>query len=199
MFLSKRKRNEASSCLNTHLILLLLINNGLVHYTKAQTGSSASEESNGSAPEKWVISFCMPVNNNVGQMLRLIHDNYGQSQTFIDSADVLTQSFTTPVNSNAVYVQVDRSSTVHLLQSAIGRTHVELHIGVLLADNTLIIMDTRHSTLNTAAPSDRCDKVSGLRTDVYNVIDHKDGSSWKESDRYAQPISEVEIASIYVY
>lgn len=128
-----------------------------------------------------------------------IHDNFGLSQAFIDSADVLTQSFSSPVNFNAVYIQLDRSSTFHFLQSVGSSTHVEVHVRVLLADNTLIIMDRRHSTLNTAAPSDRCDTI--IRSpenakNAYNVIDHTDSSSWVDKGRYAPPISEVEIASV---
>lgn len=191
MFLSKHKISGA-------FLLILFINIGVVHFTRAQSGSS-SEGSSESGPEEWIISFCMPVGNNIGQMLRLFHDNFGLSQAFVDSADVLTQSFSSPVNSNAVYIQLDRSSTFHFLQTVRGGTHVEVHVRVLLADNALIVMDRRHSTLNTAAPSDRCDRIVQTPEKAnyaFNVVDHTDSSGWADKDRYVPPISEAEIASV---
>lgn len=157
-------------------------------------GQGKSEVNSGE--DEFVIAYCYPIGTTVQAALGSFVGVAGISAEWIQSATILTQSYTQSVGDTAVYVQVDRTQTFHFIQTTSSATRVEVHFRFLPSENVIVIMDSAHSVMSTAAKKVACTSMPENDKDPYLILDHKETSSWWGASRYADDLTENDVASI---
>lgn len=98
-------------------------------------------------PNELVIAQCVNIDTTVNQVLQNLVTYEAVSSSWIENAEIVTQSYTHSLGESAVYIPVDRTQTFHFIQTTSSATRIEIHMRVLLRENTVIFMDSQHSTL----------------------------------------------------